>query len=43
MLLQYLIALLIGVIIFFTALGSMFHIKDMMRSLPVDSAPSQSV
>lgn len=41
--LQYLIALLIGVILFFTALGSMFHVKDLMRSLPVDSAPSQSV
>jgi hypothetical protein len=42
-LLQYLIAILIGVIIAFTALGSMFHMKDMMRSLPIDTAPSQSV
>ena len=41
--LQYLIAILIGVIIAFTALGSMFHMKDMMRQLPIDSAPSQSV
>lgn len=42
-LLQYLIAILIGVIIAFTALGSMLHIKDMMRGLPIDSVPSQSV
>lgn len=41
--LQYLIAILIGVIIAFTALGSMLHIKDMMRGLPIDSVPSQSV
>ena len=41
--LQYLIAILIGVILAFTALGSMFHMKDMMRSLPIDTAPSQSV
>jgi hypothetical protein len=41
--LQYLIAALIAVILTFTAIGSMFHMKDMMRELPIDSAPSQSV
>jgi hypothetical protein len=41
--LQYLIAALIAVILTFTAIGSMFHMKDMMRDLPIDSAPSQSV
>ncbi|MDP9126462.1 MAG: hypothetical protein M3N82_18005 [Pseudomonadota bacterium] len=41
--LQYLIAALIAVILAFTAIGSMFHMKDMMRDLPIDSAPSQSV
>ena len=41
--LQYLIAVVIAVILTFTAIGSMFHMKDMMRDLPIDSAPSQSV
>ncbi len=41
--LQYLITALIAVILTFTAVGSMFHMKDMMRDLPIDSAPSQSV
>ena len=41
--LQYLIAFLIGLVIAFTALGSMLHMKDMMRQLPIDTAPSQSV
>jgi len=41
--LQYLITGLIAVILAFTALGSMVHMKDMMRQLPVDSAPAQSV
>ncbi len=41
--LQYLIAALIAVILTFTAIGSMFHMKDMMRDLPIDSAPSQSI
>ncbi len=43
MVLQYLIAALIAVILTFTAIGSMFHMKDMMRDLPIDSAPSQSI
>ena len=41
--LQYLITALIAVILTFTAVGSMFHMKDMMRDLPIDTAPSQSV
>jgi len=41
--LQYLIALLIGVVIAFTALGSLIHFKDMMKQLPIDNAPTQSV
>jgi hypothetical protein len=41
--LQYLIAALIAVILTFTAIGSMFHMKDMMRHIPIDTAPVQSV
>ena len=41
--LQYLIAILIGVIIAFTALGSLVHMKDLMHNLPTGTAPSQSV
>jgi hypothetical protein len=41
--LQYLIALLIALVLMFTAVGSMFHMKDMMRNTPFDTAPSQSV
>jgi hypothetical protein len=41
--LQYLIAILIGLVLMFTAVGSMFHMKDMMRNTPLDTAPSQSV
>ena len=41
--LQYLITALIAVVLAFTALGSMIHMKDMMRQLPIDTAPSQSV
>ena len=41
-LLQYLIAILIGVIIAFTALGSAIHIKDMMHPFD-EQAPTQSV
>jgi hypothetical protein len=39
--LQYLIAAAFAVILAFTALGSMLHVKDMMRHL--DTAPAQSV
>jgi hypothetical protein len=41
--LQYLITALIVVVLTFTAIGSMFHMKDLMRDLPIDTAPSQSV
>jgi len=41
--LQYLIAGLIAAVLMFTALGSMLHMKDMMRELPIDNAPTQSV
>jgi hypothetical protein len=40
---QYLIAILIAVVLMFTAIGSMLHMKDMMRNIPIDTAPSQSV
>jgi len=42
-LLQYLIAGIIAAALMFTALGSMLHMKDMMRELPTDDAPAQSV
>jgi hypothetical protein len=41
--LQYLITAVIVVVLAFTALGSMVHMKDMMRQLPIDTAPAQSV
>ena len=41
--LQYVIIGVIAVILMFTALGSMVHMKDMMRQLPIDTAPAQSV
>jgi hypothetical protein len=41
--LQYLIAALIVVVLAFTAIGSMLHMKDMLRQLPIDTAPAQSV
>jgi len=41
--LQYAIAGVIAVILMFTALGSMLHMKDMLRQLPIDNAPVQSV
>jgi len=31
------------VILMFTAIGSMFHMKDMIRQIPIDTAPTQSV
>ena len=42
-LLQYLIAGVIAAVLMFTALGSMLHMKDMMRELPIDNAPTESV
>jgi hypothetical protein len=41
--LQYIFAAVIVVILLFTALGSMVHMKDMMRQLPIDTGPVQSV
>ena len=41
--LQYLFAGLIAVILLFTALGSALHIKEMMRHVPIDTGPVQSV
>jgi hypothetical protein len=41
--LQYVIAGVIAAILMFTALGSMLHMKDMVRDLPIDTAPAQSV
>jgi hypothetical protein len=42
-LLQYVITAAIVFILAFTAIGSMVHMKDLMRQIPIDSAPSQSV
>jgi len=41
--LQYVFTALIVVILMFTAIGSLVHMKDMMRQLPIDTTPSQSV
>jgi len=41
--LQYLFAGLIAVILMFTALGSMLHVKEMMRHVPIDTGAVQSV
>ena len=41
--LQGLFAGLIFVILMFTALGSALHVKDMMRHVPIDTGPVQSV
>ncbi len=41
--LQWLITGLIAVILMFTAVGSMVHFKDMMRHVPIDTGPVQSV
>ena len=41
--LQGLFAGLIFAILMFTALGSALHVKDMMRHVPIDTGPVQSV
>lgn len=41
--LQYLVAAVIVVVLMFTALGSLLHVKDVLHHIPVDGAPSQSV
>ena len=42
-LLQYLFAGLIAAILLFTALGSALHVREMMRHVPIDTGPVQSV
>ena len=41
--LQYIFIGVIVVILMFTAIGSMVHMKDMIRNIPLDTAPAQSV
>lgn len=41
--LQYVIAGLIAVVLLFTALGSMLHMKDLLHDVPISTSPSQSV
>ena len=41
--LQTLIAIAIGLVLMFTAVGSMFHVQDLMHRIPIDTAPAQSV
>jgi hypothetical protein len=41
--LQYVIIGVVAVLLMFTALGSLVHMKDMMRQLPIDTGPVQSV
>jgi len=41
--LQYVITAVIVVILMFTAIGSALHVKDMMRHVPIDTTPAQSV
>lgn len=42
-LLQYFFTAVIVVILMFTAIGSMIHVKDMLRHIPIDTGQSQSV
>ena len=41
--LQYLVTGLVIVLLMFTALGSLLHTKELMRSLPIDNPPAQPV
>jgi hypothetical protein len=41
--LQYVIIAVIAVVLMFTALGSMLHVKDMLHDIPGNNAPAQSV
>ena len=41
--LQYVIIGVIFVVLMFTALGSVVHFKDIMRHVPIDTGPVQSV
>jgi hypothetical protein len=41
--LQYLITAIVVAILLFTALGSMLHMKEIIRDNPINSAPAESV
>jgi hypothetical protein len=41
--LQYLFIGLIAVVLMFTAIGSMVHVKDLMQQIPAESPRSESV
>ena len=41
--LQYVIIGVLAAVLMFTALGSMLHVRDMMRHVPIDTGPAQSV
>jgi hypothetical protein len=41
--LQWVIIAVIAVVLMFTALGSMLHVKDMLHDIPGNNAPAQSV
>jgi hypothetical protein len=40
---QLILTVVLVFVLMATAIGSMFHMKDMMRHIPIDTAPSQSV
>ena len=42
-LLQYLIIAVIAVVLMFTAIGSMVHVKDLIQQIPSDTPRSESV
>ncbi len=42
--LQYVMATVLVLVLLFTALGSMLHVKDTLRGMPgIDNAPAQSI
>ncbi len=42
--LQYVMAVVLVLVLVFTALGSMLHVKDTLRGMPgIDNAPAQSI
>lgn len=40
---QMVLTVLLVIVLAVTALGSMFHMKDMLRQIPIDTGPTQSV
>jgi len=40
---QLVLTVVLVVVLMATAIGSMFNMKDMMRHIPIDTAPAQSV